>query len=165
MAGMADIINLDEVANCTCLRARRAARQLTRLYDGMLQPAGITANQVGLLAKLLGAKRRGLGGMPLGLLAELVGMHFSTLNRDIKPLIKRGLLGDRPNAKDRRIREVFITERGIARLAQAIPVWRRAQMQVRDALGHEVMLSLNALLDLANEKIAYDGKGSKTDDA
>jgi DNA-binding MarR family transcriptional regulator len=162
---VADAINLDEVASCTCLRARRAARQFTRLYDVLLQPAGLTANQVGLLAKLLGAKRRGQGGVPLGFLAELVGMHFSTVNRDIKPLITQGLLGDRPNPKDRRIREVFITEKGIARLGKAIPAWRHAQLRVRDALGHEVMLSLNALLDLANTKIAPERRGNKADNS
>lgn len=150
---MADSINLDEVAGCSCLRARRAARQLTRLYDAELQPTGLTVNQLGLLAKLLGARRRGLSGLSVGSLAELVGMHFSTLNRDIKPLIKRGLLDDRAHASDRRIREVFITEKGQARLSEAIPAWRRAQLHVRDVLGHEVSLSLNALLDLVNAKI------------
>lgn len=149
----ADPINLDEVAGCTCLRARRTARQLTRLYDAELQPTGITANQIGLLAKLLGAKRRGLSGLPVGALAELVGMHFSTVNRDLKPLIRRGLLNDRASPKDGRIREVFITEKGQAKLAEAIPAWRRAQLHVRDVLGHEISLSLNALLDLVNAKV------------
>jgi DNA-binding MarR family transcriptional regulator len=152
MAG--DSINLDEVGGCTCLRARRAARYLTRLYDAELQPTGLTVNQLGLLAKLLGAKRRGLSGLPVGSLAELVGMHFSTLNRNIKPLIRQGLLNDRSSSNDGRVREVFITEKGQARLRDAIPAWRRAQLDVHDALGHEVMLSLNALLDLVNAKIA-----------
>jgi DNA-binding MarR family transcriptional regulator len=150
---IADSINLDEVAGCTCLRARRASRQLTRLYDSALQPTGLTVNQLGLLAKLLGAKRRGLRGVPVGSLAELVGMHFSTLNRDIKPLIKHGLLSERSNPNDRRVREVFITEKGQARLGEAMPAWRRAQLHVRDELGHEVTLSLNALLDLVNAKM------------
>ena len=158
-------INLDEVASCTCLRARRAARQLTRLYDAELQPTGLTVNQLGLLAKLLGARRRGLGGLRLGALAELVGMHFSTLNRDIKPLIKQGLLSDRANPDDRRIREVFITEIGQARLKEAIPAWRRAQLHVRDVLGHEISLSLNALLDLVNAKVTPPQSTTRSDNA
>jgi DNA-binding MarR family transcriptional regulator len=158
---MADSINLDEVAGCSCLRARRAARQLTRLYDAALQPTGLTVNQLGLLAKLLGARKRGLNGLPVGSLAELVGMHFSTLNRDLKPLIKQGLFGDRSNPNDRRVREVFITEKGQARLGEAIPAWRRAQLHVREMLGHEVMLSLNALLDLVGAKITPLPGGAK----
>ena len=145
--------DLDEVAGCSCLRARCAARQLTRLYDAALQPTGLTVNQLGLLAKLLGARKRGLNGLPVGSLAELVGMHFSTLNRDLKPLIQHTLFGDRSNPNDRRVREVFITEKRQARLGEAIPAWRRAQLHVREMLGHEVMLSLNALLDLVGAKI------------
>jgi len=159
----AESINLDEVAGCSCLRARRAARQLTRLYDAELQPTGLTVNQLGLLAKLLGARRRGLGGLRLGSLAELVGMHFSTLNRDVKPLIKQGLLSDRANPNDRRIREVFITETGQARLRDAIPAWRRAQLHVHDVLGHEVSLSLNALLDLVSAKITAPQNATRSD--
>jgi DNA-binding MarR family transcriptional regulator len=150
---MSDSIDLDEVSGCTCLRARRAARQLSRLYDSALEPAGITVNQLGLLAKLLGARRRGLSSLSIGALAERVGMHYTTLNRNLKPLKKHGLVIDALDRSDRRIRTVSITEKGRAKLAEAIPAWRRAQANVQDALGYEVMLSLNALLDLACAKV------------
>jgi len=151
---MADLIDLDEVAGCTCLRARRAARQLSRLYDGALEPAGLTVNQLGLLAKLLGATMRNPNGIAIGALAELVGMHPSTLNRDINPLKKRGFVGDGRDPHDRRARAVFITKKGRNKLREAIPAWRCAQARVQEQLGHEVMLSLNALLDLACAKVA-----------
>ena len=147
-------IDLHEVSACTCLRARRAARQLTRLYDSVLDPVGITANQVGLLAKLLGASMRGQEGLSIGALADRVGMHPSTLNRDLKPLKVLGFVTDASDPDDLRVRVVRITKKGESKLRQAIPAWRRAQAQVQDALGHEVMLSLNALLDLASAKIA-----------
>jgi len=150
---MDDHIALDEVTGCTCLRARRAARQLSRLYDGALEPAGITANQLGLLAKLLAARRRGLTSLSLGELAERVGMHYSTLNRDLKPLKRGGFVRDGRDEGDRRIRTISITNKGRAKLAEAIPAWRRAQAHVQDTLGIEVMLSLNALLDLACAKV------------
>lgn len=147
-------IDLNEVSDCTCLRARRAARQLSRLYDTALEPAGITVNQLGLLAKLLGARMRGLKGLPVGTLAELVGMHSSTLNRDLKPLERQGFVTEARGTDDRRMRLVSLTATGHAKLGEAIPAWRRAQAHVQDVLGHEVMLSLNALLDLACAKIA-----------
>jgi hypothetical protein len=49
---MPDEIDIQEISGCTCLRLRRAARQMTQIYDGALEPAGITVNQFGLLAKL-----------------------------------------------------------------------------------------------------------------
>jgi DNA-binding MarR family transcriptional regulator len=105
------------------------------------------------LAKLLAARRRGLTGLSLGELAERVGMHYSTLNRDLKPLKREGFIRDARGEGDRRIRTVSITNKGRAKLAEAIPAWRRAQARVQDTLGIEVMLSLNALLDLACAKV------------
>lgn len=150
---MSDTINIQEVSGCTCLRARRAARQLSRLYDSLLEPVGITANQLGLLAKLLGASMRGKDSLSVGALADRVGMHPSTLNRDLKPLKARGFVADASDSGDRRVRVVRITKKGQSKLRQAMPSWRRAQAQVQDALGHEVTLSLNALLDLASAKL------------
>jgi DNA-binding MarR family transcriptional regulator len=151
---MADPIDIQEVSGCTCLRARRAARHLSRLYDGALAPAGMTVNQLGLLAKLLGASMRGQEGVSIGGLADRVGMHPSTLNRDLKPLKLRGFIADGPKPGDRRVRAVRITKKGQLALREAIPSWRRAQAQVQDLLGLEVMLSLNALLDLTSAKLA-----------
>jgi DNA-binding MarR family transcriptional regulator len=151
---MADVIDLDEVSNCTCLRARRAARQLSRIYDGALASAGITVNQLGLLAKLHGATTRAPNGVSIGTLADLVGMHPSTLNRDLKPLREQGFLRDAVDPNDRRARAVFITKKGQAKLRQAIPAWRRAQAHLQEVLGQEVTLSLNGLLDLAYAKLA-----------
>jgi len=150
---MGDSINLEEVFGCTCLHARRAARQLTRLYDALLEPAGVTANQLGLLAKLFGAMMHGLNGLSIGSLANRVGMHPSTLNRDIKPLKVKGFIAETKDPTDRRVRAVYITAKGESKLRESIPLWRRAQAQVQDELGHEVVLSLNALLDLVSAKI------------
>jgi len=151
---MSDPIDLNEISGCTCLRARRAARQLSRLYDSALEPAGVTVNQLGVLAKLLGATLRSPNGISVGALAERIGMHPSTLNRDLKPLKKRGFVGDARDPNDRRARAVFITKKGQSKVREAMPAWRRAQAQVQETLGHEVVLSLNALLDVAYAKVA-----------
>jgi len=80
-------------------------------------------------------------------------MHPSTLTRDLKPLIKQGLIQDRNDPVDRRIRKIFLTQKGEGKLRDAIPAWRRAQRQAQDVLGNELMLSLNELLDLACAKL------------
>src|SRR5215831_11494022 len=149
---MADSIDINEISGCTCLRARPAARLLSRLYAVSLEPTGVTINQFGLLAKLFGASLRGMNGLSLGRLAELVGMHYSTLNRDIKPLKRQGFVSDVGNGRDGRVRTVCITEKGQAKLHEAVPAWRQAHMHLQDVLGHEVTLSLNGLLDLACDK-------------
>jgi DNA-binding MarR family transcriptional regulator len=147
-------IDLQEVSGCTCLRARRAARHLSRLYDDALEQAGVTVNQLGILAKLLGAALRGQSSLPIGTLAQRVGMHPSTLNRDLKPLENQKLVINVSDPADLRVRAVVITRKGQAKLRAALPAWRRAQALVREVLGEEVMLSLNALLDLAAAKLS-----------
>jgi DNA-binding MarR family transcriptional regulator len=150
---MADPIDLREVSGCTCLRARRVARQLTGAYDEALKPVGLTVNQFGVLAKLYGATRGGPTGLPIGALADRVGMHPTTLNRDLKPLKAQNLIADAVEGSDRRIRAVIITPKGLAKLRKAIPLWRRAQKQLEAALGAEATRALNDLLDLASTKL------------
>ena len=108
---MTNTNDLREVAACTYFRARRMARLVTRFYDNQLGSVGINTNQLGLLAKLLDASMLGVSGLSVGALAERVGMHPSTLTRDLKPLMKQGLVQDGNDPEDRRIRMVLITKK------------------------------------------------------
>ncbi len=146
-------IDIREVSGCTCLRARSATRQLTQVCDRALEPAGLTINQFGLLAKLHGATRAGRKSLSIGALAGLLGMHPTTLNRDLKPLKAQDLVADAADPADRRIRAVLITRKGRAKLGKAVPLWRRAQRRVEEALGVESTRALNALLELASAKL------------
>jgi DNA-binding MarR family transcriptional regulator len=150
---MADTIDIREVSGCTCLRARRIARQLTQAYDGALESVGLTVNQFGLLAKLYGAMQAGRPGLSIGALADRVGMHPTTLNRDLKPLRAQGLVGDLVDTSDRRVRLVIVTRKGVAKLRRAIPLWRRAQKRLEQELGAEVARALNDMLDLASTRL------------
>jgi DNA-binding MarR family transcriptional regulator len=140
-------IDIREISGCTCLHVRRAARRLTALYDHLLQPAGLTINQFGLLAHLYGVSAAGRPSLPMGGLADLVGMDPTTLNRSLKPLAAQGLVADSTNLEDRRVRAISITDEGRRRLAAALPPWRAAQAQLEGRLGKDAALGLNALLD------------------
>jgi DNA-binding MarR family transcriptional regulator len=133
-AAMRDGIDLDEVSGCTLRRVRRTKRQLTRLYDLSLKPAGLTANQFDLLASLVAASRGESIGISIGSLARNIGMHPTTLNRDLGPLIGAGLVRNAAHGGDARVRMVTITPKGRLRLRKAIPLWRRAQ----SALGAQI---------------------------
>jgi DNA-binding MarR family transcriptional regulator len=150
---MAVPIDLREVSGCTCLRARRIARYLTQAYDGTLAPVALTVNQFGVLAKLYGATRGGQTGVPIGTLADRLGMHPTTLNRDLKPLRAQGLIADAVDAGDRRVRALTITGKGRAKLRKAVPFWRRAQKRLDAALGAAAAHSLNEALDLASARL------------
>ena len=150
---MAEEIDIREISGCTCLGARRTSRQLTQIYDQALKPAGLTVNQFGLLAKLYGASLAGQPSLPIGALAERIGMDPTTLNRNLKPLAALGLVADAAEREDRRIRAVRITDKGRATLRKAVPFWRRAQRRIEENLGVEAARALNGLLDLASAKL------------
>jgi DNA-binding MarR family transcriptional regulator len=150
---MTDPIDLNEVANCTCLRARRVTRRLTQIYDTALEPVHLTANQFGVLSFLYGSTLGGRDHVSIGALAERVGKHPTTLNRDLKPLEALGLVTSVKNPVDRRVRAIQITSKGRSHLRKAVTFWRQAESRVRQKLGHRAMVALNDMLATAAVKL------------
>jgi DNA-binding MarR family transcriptional regulator len=119
---------------CVCFNLRRAVRTVTRHYDAALAPVGLTANQFSILAVLSGRAFSGGGPSTLGALATRLGMDRTTLTRNLKPLTRDGLV-DTQRGDDRRQRAIVLTAAGRARLADAQPLWRKAQSQTVERLG------------------------------
>src|SRR5437868_15546237 len=84
---------------CTCLRLRKAARRITQIYDGYVEPFGLTITQFGLLAHL-----RAHSGIGIGELAEKLVMDPTTMTRNLRPLARKRLVLLEPAANDRRYR-------------------------------------------------------------
>ncbi len=118
-----------EPTNCTCFGLRKAARAVTQMYDQALKPAGLRTTQFSLLSVAEGSGPQGIGE-----LAELLMMDRTTLTRNLKPLLDRGLLESVEGA-DRRRRPIAITAKGRAALARALPHWREAQARMAGSLG------------------------------
>ena len=121
--------NALEMSACTCANLRKAARIVTQAYDAALQPVGLKATQLTVLATL--ANR---GDMPLTRLAEALVMDRTTLTRNLKPLERQGLIRIEQEA-DQRVRKVTLTEAGARILKQAQPFWEQAQSQIHKKLG------------------------------
>ncbi len=145
-------VNCREVAGSAGLALRRAGRLATQIYDGHLQPAGLTIGQFGVMTQVYGSS---LSGPPLTMkeLSNAIGMDPTTLNRTLKPLEVQGLVSTAPDHRDRRSRRIQLTASGRERLAQAMPLWRAADDELRRTLGAETTLALNGLLALASEKL------------
>jgi DNA-binding MarR family transcriptional regulator len=117
------------VETCVCLGVRRTARLVTRRYEDALRPVGLTAGQFSVLAALAG------GPVPLGRLAEALGMDRTTVNRSVQPLAGRGLLESVRSPRDRRVRALTLTAAGTAVLTAAMPLWRAEQAESARLLG------------------------------
>ncbi|MGH7742822.1 MAG: MarR family winged helix-turn-helix transcriptional regulator [Candidatus Eiseniibacteriota bacterium] len=113
-----------ECLSCSCFAVRRAARAITQQYDRDLKPTGLRATQFTLLVVLAldGAK-------PLSQVAEALGTERTTLSRNLRRLVTRGLVRVGSH-QDRRIQLLEITPRGVAAARKALPHWRRAQRSI-----------------------------------
>jgi DNA-binding MarR family transcriptional regulator len=147
-------IDVREMADCTCARLRRATRRITQLYDHALAPIDLTVNQFGLLGRLYAAKALHDKGLSIKALADVLGMDSSTLIRNLKPLEARGWVCDEPDPEDGRARIVAITASGTHKLCEAMPLWRKAQNEVKQKLGAASAKELRGLLDVAFAKLS-----------
>jgi DNA-binding MarR family transcriptional regulator len=144
--------------DCNCLAARQAARHITQFYDQLLAPNGLRTTQFSILATL-----RRLGPMTINALAAEMVMDRSTLGRNILPLQRDGLIAVERGSRDRRSKELRLTEAGAARFKAGIRGWTEAQRRFEAAFGTERTTAMRALLhavaatDLGNEASSAKG--------
>jgi DNA-binding MarR family transcriptional regulator len=127
--------------DCNCFAVRQAARHVTQLYDQHLAPIGLTTSQWSLLAKL-----KGLGPMTINKLAAELVMDRTTLGRNILPLERDGLLKVRPDATDRRAKELHLTPAGAQKVRAGVKLWAAAQEKFEAAYGAKQSAELRHLL-------------------
>jgi DNA-binding MarR family transcriptional regulator len=106
---------------CACSAARRAARAISQHYDAALRGSGLRITQFTVLATLAQT-----GPMPMTRLAAFMGLERTTLTRNLKPLLRDGLVEMR-GEKDGRVRPIAITAQGEAKARDAFPFWKKAQ--------------------------------------
>ena len=117
-------------AACVCLAVRKTARLVARRYDDAMRPLGITSGQFSVLAALLRD-----GAVPLGALAEQLGMDRTTLNRNLKPLELQKLVETTHDEADARVRGLVLSNKGRILVERAIPIWTGVQAESHHRLG------------------------------
>ncbi|WP_368300864.1 MarR family winged helix-turn-helix transcriptional regulator [Kluyvera sichuanensis] len=95
--------------------------------EPLLQAAGVQLEQL-LFPLLVAIGRRG----PIGVveLADNLGRDYTTVSRQVKKLEAQGLAHKQPNAHDRRISEVTLSEQGQAIFAQIARARQKLMNQV-----------------------------------
>ena len=127
--------------DCNCLAVRQAARHITQFYDQFLAPSGLRTTQFSILAKL-----RRLGPMTINALAVDLVMDRTTLGRNLLPLERDGLIAVETGKRDRRSKEVRLTETGAARFRAGVKGWTEAQKGFASAFGARRTTELRTLL-------------------
>lgn len=133
------------VLPCACTTLRKASRAVTRRYDEVMRPSGITATQLALLRAV---DREGL--VPMSRIAEGLVMDRTTLYRAVNPLLRDGFLSYAPGGSDARAKCLVLTPAGRARMAEAGELWDRAQQGVLELIGPSRWQRISAeLMELA----------------
>ena len=132
--------------DCNCLAVRQAARHITQFYDQFLAPSGLRTTQFSILAKL-----RRLGPMTINALAAEMVMDRTTLGRNILPLERDGLIAVEQGSRDRRSKELRVTEAGQDRFRAGMKGWVKAQRQFEAAFGAKRTADVRALLHAVAE--------------
>ena len=127
--------------DCNCLVVRQAARHITQFYDQLLTPSGLRTTQFSILAKL-----RRLGPITINALAAEMVMDRTTLGRNILPLERDGLIAVEQGSRDRRSKELRVTETGEARFRAGMKGWVQAQREFEKAFGAKRTADMRALL-------------------
>jgi DNA-binding MarR family transcriptional regulator len=117
-------VDLSLCIQCHCLAARRRARAITRHFETALRRHGLRATQFSTLAALALARP-----MPMGELAELLGLERTTLTRSATLLERNGWVRTDRSA-DGRERPLRLTATGRRKLESAYPSWKAAQDSV-----------------------------------
>ena len=126
--------------SCMGMRVRRAAR--ANHYDKHLKPAGLKGTQFTLLNTIFMNPAANIGQ-----LADILGLDRTTLNRNLKPLERKGLIRS-GSGKDPRTRTLKLTNEGTTILQNALPYWLEAQSGVMETVDHRIKRLMDDLSEL-----------------
>jgi DNA-binding MarR family transcriptional regulator len=118
--------------SCLGARVRRAARAVGNHYDENLKPSGLKGTQFTLLTAIYLKPKATISRV-----AESLLLDRTTLNRNLKPLEREGLI-ESGSGKDLRTRTLKLTDKGVEVLARALPLWLEAQSTAVNRLGGRI---------------------------
>jgi len=115
----------------------------------MLEPAGLTVTQYGLMTEIL---RRGPNSPTVTELADAMVMDRSGLGHTLRPLERDGYLALVQDKADGRQRSVVLTPLGRRLHGKATALWEKAQQRFVEVVGRDERVNLQAkLLAIAHD--------------
>ena len=128
------------------LNLQRTADELTRVFTEALKPVDLSPSQYNVLRILRGA---GINGWACSEIAERMVTRDPDVTRLVDRLERRGLVERDRIAKDRRVVNVRITQKGVSMLADLEPALARIERQLMVRLDEDRVKLLIELLEKA----------------
>lgn len=135
------------IHECLAGRIRLLSRVVTGRYDAELRDAGLTANQMTILAVVAMLEQTSPTEMQPYLM-----MDASTISRNVARMIESRWLATIP-AEDRRSHYLVVAPEGFRLLAEAAPAWERAHRWAEEQFGSEGRDAIRALSHAVNPLI------------
>lgn len=132
--------------DCSCNSVRKSARKITQHYEDALREVGIRQPQFSILAALANT-----GPVPITHLASALMLERTGLTRNLTILERNGWVKTEIGADDFRQRVVSLSQKGFAKLDQAIPYWEKAQSAFQHQIGHEKVAAVERSLHKLRE--------------
>lgn len=117
---------------CACGNIRRAARSVTQYYDSYLKASGIRSTQLSVLLSISLND-----GITVNEMADLLVMDQTTVTRNVAILEQRGYIISSAAVDDGRKRHLAVTDKGVEKLEEVMPLWDAAQSRLESDLGPE----------------------------
>jgi MarR family transcriptional regulator, organic hydroperoxide resistance regulator len=111
---------------------RKAGRIATRNYDKFLKPSGLKITQLSMLVNI--ARNP---GTTVSELAELLSMDQTTVSRNLRVLEKLRYIRFEGEMADHRLKKIQISDLGVSKRNEALPLWEQAQLEMQRVLGRE----------------------------
>lgn len=126
---------------CACGNLRRTTRAVTQFYDNCLKSSGLRSTQFSLLVGISLNET-----VSIGELAEMMLMDQTTVTRNLEGLIKADLVVVKAAEDDARKKMLNISESGMKKLSEMMPLWEAAQSRIEERLGDEKLREFLRLL-------------------
>lgn len=143
--------NFDSINPVTCINAKvkRLHRLLGAVYDRQYQQFDLKGSMVSIL--FIVGKRKKINQKTL---AGLLLLDPSTMSRDLKRLMGKGLL-EMEKGKDARHLEVMLTNAGYELLEKISPVWQQTHDEVQSILGTYSVHQLDVITNAIRENFDF----------
>jgi DNA-binding MarR family transcriptional regulator len=126
---------LDQIAarriarECVAVKLRLINRAVTRLYNKLLRPYGLTISQMNILVAISCMREARQADV-----CRILDLDKSTLSRDLERLRKRGWV-DSAQGTDARTVRLKVTSQGRRLLERVTPAWQQGQRLASAMLG------------------------------
>lgn len=127
-----DQIDIRHLERCACGNVRKTTRTITQFYDRHIQSTGLRSTQISLLINIYLHEN-----ISVGELGAILLMDQTTVTRNIDILRKHGYITITKEEADARKKSIAITDSGVKKIAEAMPLWEQAQAHIEQGLGKE----------------------------